>query len=210
MFTGIIEEVGTIKRVGSGWLVIGAEKVLEDTKPGDSIAVNGACLTVTSIDNDGFSGDVMPETVRHTNLGRLHHGDFVNLERAMLATSRFGGNIVQGHVDGTGEVISIIPQESAMIVRIALPVNLMSYIVVKGFITVDGASLTITDYDEISFSVSLVGYTRQQTTLGRKKPGDTVNLEADIIAKYVERLRKGDSKALTLDILEENGFLKTR
>jgi riboflavin synthase, alpha subunit len=210
MFTGIVEEVGVVRGTSSGCLVIGAKKVLEDTRPGDSIAINGACLTVTSINSDDFSVDIMPETFRHTNLGRLHYGDLVNLERAMLAGGRFGGHLVQGHVDGTGKVMALMPEEEAVIARISAPAELMPYMVNKGFIAVDGVSLTVTDYDDFSFSVSLVAYTCQNTTLGSRRPGDIVNLEVDVFAKYVERLNQGSRRGVTLDFLEEHGFLKVR
>jgi riboflavin synthase len=211
MFTGIVEEIGIVRGISSGRLTIEAKKVLEDTKPGDSMAINGACLTVTSISKDNFSIDVMPETIRRTNLGRLHYGELVNLERAMLAEGRFGGHFVQGHVDDVGKVLSLQPEEEAVIARISAPAHLIPYMVNKGFIAVDGVSLTVIDCDDFSFSVSLVTYTREHTTLGNRKPGDIVNLEVDIIAKYVERLKQRDNRGvLTLDFLEEHGFLKAR
>ena len=211
MFTGIVEEIGIVRGISSGRLTIEAKKVLEDTKPGGSMAINGACLTVTSIGKDNFSIDVMPETIRRTNLGRLHYGDLVNLERAMLAEGRFGGHFVQGHVDDVGKVLSLQPEEEAVIARISAPAHLMPYMVNKGFIAVDGVSLTVIGCDDFSFSVSLVTYTREHTTLGNRKPGDIVNLEVDIIAKYVERFKQRYSRGvLTLDFLEEHGFLKAR
>ncbi len=211
MFTGIVEEIGIVRGISSGRLTIEAKKVLEDTKPGDSMAINGACLTVTSISKDNFSIDVMPETIRRTNLGRLHYGELVNLERAMLAEGRFGGHFVQGHVDDVGKVLSLQPEEEAVIARISAPAHLIPYMVNKGFIAVDGVSLTVIDCDDFSFSVSLVTYTREHTTLGNRKPGDIVNLEVDIIAKYVERFKQRYNRGvLTLDFLEEHGFLKAR
>jgi riboflavin synthase len=210
MFTGIVEEIGKIKGLGRGRLSIEAKEVLEDTKPGDSISVSGACLTVISISNRGFDVETMPETVRRTNLGRLQHGDKVNLERAMPADGRFGGHFVQGHVDDVGKVLSVKPEEGAVIARISAPSHLMRYVVSKGFIAVDGVSLTVTDGDDFSFTVSLVDFTRKHTTLGIIKPGDVVNLEVDIMAKYVERLQQKDNRGLTLDFLEEHGFLKAR
>src|SRR4030043_1501099 len=134
MFTGIVEEIGIVREISTGRLTVEAKKVLEGTKPGDSIAINGACLTVTSIKKDNFSVDVMPETIRRTNLGRLHYSDSVNLERAMLAEGRFGGHFVQGHVDDVGKVLSLRPEEEAFIARISAPAHLMPYIVNKGFI----------------------------------------------------------------------------
>jgi riboflavin synthase len=210
MFTGIVEEIGKVKGVSPGRLNIEASKVIEGTKPGDSISISGACLTVTSISNNDFCVEVMPETIRRTNLGRLQFGDAVNLERAVPADGRFGGHFVQGHVDDVGKVLSVKPEEGAFIARISAPSYLMPYVVTKGFIAVDGVSLTVFDYDDFSFSVSLVGYTRENTTLGIMKPGDVVNLEVDIIAKYVDRLKQRDNRGVTLDFLEEHGFLKAR
>jgi len=211
MFTGIVEEIGIVRGLIPERLTVEAKKVLEGTKPGDSIAVNGACLTVTSIGKDNFSVDVMSETVRRTNLSRLHYGNPVNLERAMPAEGRFGGHFVQGHVDDVGKILSLQPEEKAVIARISAPALLMSYVVSKGFIAVDGVSLTVIDCDDFSLSVSLVTYTREHTTLGSTKPGDMVNLEVDIIAKYVERFRQRYNRGvLTPDFLEEHGFLKAR
>ena len=210
MFTGIVEEIGVVRGTSTGQLTVGARKVLEDTKVGDSIAINGVCLTVTSTGDDVFCVDVMPETIRRTNIGRLHYGDLVNLERAILAGGRFGGHLVQGHVDGTGKVMVLAPEAEAVIARISAPAELMSYIVNKGFIAVDGVSLTVIDCDDFSFSVSLVAYTREHTTSVSMGPGDMVNLEVDIIAKYVERLRRVDGRSVTLDFLEEHGFSKAR
>jgi riboflavin synthase len=210
MFTGIVEEIGVIKGTNPGQLAIGAKKVLEDTKPGDSMAVNGVCLTVTSISSDGFCVDIMPETVRRTNIGGLHYGDLANLERAMSAGGRFGGHFVQGHVDDTGKVMTLTPEAEAVIARISAPAELMLHVVNKGFIAVDGVSLTVIDYDDSSFSVSLVAYTREHSTLGSWRPGHMVNVEVDIIGKYVERLSHRDSRGVTLDFLEEHGFLKVR
>ena len=210
MFTGIVEEIGVVRGTNVGQLAIGAKEVLEGIKPGDSMAVNGTCLTVTSVSKDGFSVDIMPETMRRTNIGLFHYGDLVNLERAMSIDGRFGGHLVQGHVDGTGKVIALTPETEAVIARISTSSELLTYVVTRGFIAVDGVSLTVTDCDEISFSVSLVTYTRQHTNLGSKKPGDMVNLEVDIIAKYVERLVQRGGRGITLDFLEERGFLKVR
>jgi len=210
MFTGIVEEVGIVRGTNPGRLTVEAEKVLVGTSPGASLAVNGACLTVTSVSRNNFSVEVMPETIRLTNLGRLHYGDVVNLERAILAEGRFGGHFVQGHVDAVGKILSLQPEESAFITRISAPTHLMPYIVDKGFIAVDGVSLTVIGYDDFSFSVSLVTYTRENTILGKSKPGDMVNLEVDIIAKYVERLKQSDEHGVTLDFLKEYGFLKAR
>jgi riboflavin synthase len=208
MFTGIIEEIGAVGKASSDHLLIEAKKVLAGMKISDSIAVNGACLTVTSLSNNAFTVDVMPETLRRTNLGRLHYGDQVNLERALVVGGRLGGHFVLGHVDDTGEVISVIPEEAARVMRISTPAKLMPYITDKGFIAVDGVSLTIADLDDFSFTVSLVAYTLEHTILGTRRPGDRVNLETDVIAKYVEGLKERSSQGLTLDFLEEHGFVK--
>ncbi len=206
MFTGIIEEIGTVKETSSNRLRIEAGKVLEGMNAGDSIAINGACLTVTSLSNSTFSVDVMPETLRQTNLGGLHYGDQINLERALIAGGRLGGHLLLGHIDDTGEVMTVIPEEDAHIMRISSPTRLMRYIAIKGFIAVDGVSLTIADLDDSYLTVSIVAYTMKHTTLGNRRPGDRVNLETDIIAKYIERLRAQSSRGLTLESLEEYGF----
>lgn len=210
MFTGIVEEIGEAREVRPGRLIIAAKKVLEGTSHGDSMAINGACLTVTSVGDDSFSVDIMPETMRRTNLGRLHYGDPVNLERALLVGGRLGGHFVQGHVDDTGKVLSAATEGDALLVKFSAPSKLMRYIVNKGFIAVDGVSLTVIEPDVFSFSVSLVGYTRKQTTLSDGKPGDMVNLEVDIIAKYVERLKQGNNQEVMLGFLEEHDLLKKR
>ncbi len=207
MFTGIVEEVGTVRAAGPGRITIAAKKVLEDTEAGDSMAVNGACLTVTDISPHSFSVDLMPETLRRTNLGLLRPGDAVNLERPLAVGGRFGGHFVQGHVDDTGRVISATREGAALLLRFEAPLDIMKYVVGKGFIAVDGVSLTVVECDASSFKVSLVGYTIGNTNLGGKKTGDVVNLEVDIIAKYVERLRGGGS-AITMEFLAEHGFLK--
>ncbi len=188
MFTGIVEEVGSVKAVEEGRLVIGASEVLGDVKVGDSISVNGACLTVTTYDESGFSVDVVPETLRRTNLGELTSGSPVNLERSMPANGRFGGHIVQGHVDGTADIRSIESEGDALMVIFDASPSIMRYVVEKGFIAVDGASLTIVNCDNFSFSVTIIPHTQENTVFKSKKPGDSVNLEVDIMAKYVERL----------------------
>ena len=207
MFTGIVEEIGIVKETSQDRLAFEAHKVLEGTKVGDSIAVNGVCLTVVSLENRGFSVNVMPETLRCTNLGRLHYSDQVNLERALVLGGRLGGHLVLGHVDDTGEVMDVTSEETAHIMRISAPAKLMPYIVDKGFIAVDGVSLTVVDLDDFSFVVSLVAYTMEHTTLGRKRPGDVVNLEADIIAKYVENLKERKRQSLNFEFLREYGFV---
>lgn len=210
MFTGIVEEIGIVKETSiyrGGRLAFEAHKVLEGTKVGDSIAVNGVCLTVVSLENRGFSVNVMPETLRCTNLGGLHYNDQVNLERALVFGGRVGGHLISGHVGDTGKVMAVTSEEGAHIMRISAPAKLMPYIVDKGFIAVDGVSLTIVDFDDFSFVVSLVAYTMEHTTLGRKRPGDIVNLETDILAKYVECLKEQKKQGLNLEFLKEYGFI---
>ena len=227
MFTGIIEEVGTVRHMTkdsiSGQIAIKASKVLEGTKIGDSIAVNGICLTVVTMQPDGFTADVMAETVRRSGLGSCRSGDRVNLERAMAAGGRFGGHIVSGHIDGTGTVQSLSREENAVWVTIAAPPAILRYIVEKGSIAIDGISLTVAYVDDKVFKVSIIPHTGEETTLLTRTPGDTVNLENDIIGKYVEKLMlpygktagapeaeasgaDGSGSGLTLAFLAENGF----
>ena len=206
MFTGIVEEVGSVASLPRGSLVIAASRVLADIKLGNSIAVNGVCLTVTAFDGRSFSVDVMPETLKRTNLGRLRAGDEVNLERPLALGGQVGGHLVQGHIDDTGRVASITREGEAVLMRFEAFPELMRYIVLKGFVAVDGVSLTVASRDAGSFQVSIVGYTRQNTILGSRKPGDTVNLEVDIIAKYVERLSQPQESGITAAFLQENGF----
>lgn len=192
MFTGIVEEKGRIKHMQtsgtSGSIAIQARKVLEGTKIGDSIAVNGICLTVTSLQADGFTADVMAETMRRSSLGKLNAGAEVNLERAMAADGRFGGHIVSGHIDGVGTIESMTREENAVWVRISTKSEILRLIVEKGSITIDGISLTVAKVDESCFEVSVIPHTGEETTLLGKKAGDLVNLENDVIGKYVERL----------------------
>lgn len=190
MFTGIVEELGQTVSMESSRLSIAASTVLEDSHIGDSISVNGTCLTITEIDDGRISFDVMPETLRHTNLGNLQPGAAVNLERALTLSDRLGGHIMQGHVDGRGSIVSLTPDKDAWIMEIRPPADLLPYIVAKGFIGVDGASLTVAERRRDTFTVSLVMYTWEHTTLSRRAVGETVNLEADILAKYVEQLVK--------------------
>jgi len=207
VFTGIVEEIGLLKEFSGGRLTISARKVLEGTNLGDSISVNGACLTVTSLSKDSFTIEVMPETLRRTNLGRLQSGDPVNLERALTLAGRIGGHLVQGHVDGTGQLLSLARESDAILARFSAPREVGRYIVEKGFIAVDGISLTVVSCDTTSFVVSLVGYTRHNTNLGTKNIGAMVNLEADIVAKYIEKLLQPASTGVTLDFLAEHGFV---
>ena len=188
MFTGIVEEVGVVEEVGSSGLTIAASKTMGDLGVGDSISVNGACLTVTTRGDSSFSVDVVPETLRRTNLGALAAGDSVNLERAAVVGGRLDGHIVQGHVDGVGVVESVAVEAEALLVTIVAPRDIMRYVVEKGFIAVDGASLTVVNCTRDRFVVTLIPHTRRSTVLGSWKVGDPVNLEADIVAKYVERL----------------------
>ena len=203
MFTGIVEEIGAVKAMDAGRLTIGASVVVSDVSVGDSIAVNGACLTVTEHDASSFAVDVVPETLRRTNLGALTAGSRVNLERSMPASGRFGGHMVQGHVDGTGVVRSISADGDALMVAFEASPWVMRYAVEKGFIAVDGTSLTIVHCDNFSFSVTLIPHTQANTALGDKRVGDSVNLEADIVAKYVERLALAAAVRTPPDAAEE-------
>ena len=206
MFTGIVEEVGSIVSVTTGKLTVGAGQTLKDLQLGGSIAVNGICLTVTAFDDKSFSVEVMPETLKRTNLGLLHAGDRVNLERPLKLNGEIGGHLVQGHIDDTGRVVEIAREGEAVLMRFQTNHELMRYIVPKGFIAVDGTSLTVTTKDANTFGVSIVGYTRQHTILADRKPGDTVNLEADIIGKYVAEFNKPPGTGITAEFLQEHGF----
>ncbi|MDN4161543.1 riboflavin synthase [Nocardioides abyssi] len=195
MFTGIVEELGTVAAVEDQGdairLTIRAATVLEDAALGDSIAVNGCCLTVAARQDDTWTADVMQETLDKTSLRGVQPGDVVNLERAVTAATRLGGHIVQGHVDGVGEVLGRTPSEHWEVVEVSLPAELARYLVDKGSITVDGVSLTVVEAGETSFTVSLIPETLARTTLGTRQVGDRVNLEADVIAKHVEKLLAG-------------------
>lgn len=206
MFTGIIEEVGKVSSASTTKLVISARQVVDGIKPGDSIAINGACLTVTDFDRASFSVDVMPETLQRTNLGQLTAGDGVNLERPTTLGGQLGGHLVQGHIDDIGRIISMEREGEALLFRFEAPPEVMRYTAPKGFIAVDGISLTITEKDNSSFQVSVVEYTRRNTTLGSRKVGDVVNLEVDIIAKYVAQFTQPQAGGLTVEFLIEHGF----
>ena len=216
MFTGIVEEKGIIRslniNVSSGTIRIESRKVLEGTSIGDSIAVNGICLTVTSMGDGFFTADVMAETVRRSSLGILSQGSEVNLERAMAANGRFGGHIVSGHIDGTGTVRSLVREENAIWVTIETPPEILKYIVHKGSICIDGISLTVASVGSDNFKVSVIPHTGSETTLLSKRPGSPVNLENDIIAKYVERLmnykeeENNISSGITMEMLAELGI----
>jgi len=207
MFTGIVEEVGRVVSASAGSLTVAADGVLEDMQKGASMAVNGVCLTVTAFDSKSFSVDVMPETLDKTNLGLLRPGDGVNLERPLSPNGRLGGHFVQGHIDDKARLGSISRDGEALLLSFNAPSKLMPYVVEKGFIAVDGVSLTVVSRNADSFQVSIVGYTRENTTLGNRGVGDAVNLEVDIIAKYVEQLNKPHSGGITIDFLQEHGFL---
>lgn len=223
MFTGIVEELGTVQRVlpgaQAGKIAIGAHKVLEDVRMGDSIAVNGVCLTVVSVGDGEFVADVMPETMRKSNLGHLKIGDAVDLERAMPAHGRFGGHIVSGHIDGVGRIGSLHRERNAVIVTIEAPAHIMALVVCKGSIAIDGVSLTVAAVTPTSFSVSLIPHTAAETVLLLKRAGDSVNLETDIVGKYVQKLLGGAGdpavipaqastphQDLSWEYLQANGF----
>jgi len=202
MFTG-----GKVVFAGEDKLTISAGKVVPGLKRGDSVAVNGVCLTVTALTAESFSVDVMPETSERSNIELLKTGDRVNVEPALALGGPMGGHLVQGHIDTTGKIVSMKWQGKAMIVSVEAPPSVMRYIVEKGFISVDGISLTVAGKDNTSFRVSVVDFTRQNTTLSNRQVGDIVNLEADIIAKYVEQFTKPGDKGITTDFLAEHGFL---
>lgn len=215
MFTGIIEEIGKIQGIQHGSqsavLSIQCKKVLEGTQVGDSIAVNGVCLTVTEMGKDGYHADVMAETLRRSSLGALRSGSRVNLERAMAADGRFGGHIVAGHIDGTGKIEEIRRDETAVWYRVSAEPEVLRYIVEKGSITIDGISLTVAAVSENDFQVSIIPHTQANTILADRVVGDIVNLETDIIGKYVEKLLTGSKpenkkSKITMEFLMENGF----
>ncbi|MFC1916532.1 riboflavin synthase [Chloroflexota bacterium] len=207
MFTGITEEISRVTSARAGSLVIAASVVLDGMELGGSIAVNGVCLTVTSFTANSFSVDMMSETLVRTNLGLLKVGDTVNLERPLTLGKPLGGHLVQGHVDDIGRIASVKWDGGAIIVRFEASPEVMRYIVEKGFIAIDGISLTVIDCDARSFQVSVIDYTQKHTTLGSRQTGDLVNLEVDIIAKYVEQLSQARSPGVTTDFLKEHGFL---
>ncbi len=217
MFTGIIEELGKVKNIirknNSIKLFIECNKIMDDIKPGDSIAVNGICLTLTEFGSNWFCADVMPETMRKTNLERLDRESPVNLERALRLSDRLGGHLVSGHIDGTGIITQKACEDNATWVSIEADKDILKYIVMKGSVALDGTSLTVACVDECKFSVSLIPLTAGVTILGFKKVGDVVNIECDLIGKYVERLleygeqRGNNKKELSLEFLRDNGFI---
>lgn len=216
MFTGIVEEIGTIVAIRNGEksssLIIKAKKVTEDTKVGDSICTNGVCLTATRVKDTEIEVDVMPETLRRTNLGKLQTGSKVNLERALTISTRLGGHIVSGHIDGTGKIIHIEKEDNAVWFQIEIDEKMIRYIVEKGSITVDGISLTVAYVDERSFKVSIIPHTAEETILLSKSVGERVNIECDILAKYIEKLMKPQISNSTIKEIDEkflieNGFI---
>ncbi|WP_417017951.1 riboflavin synthase [Anaerotignum sp.] len=216
MFTGIIEELGTIRGVSltkdSGELQIAATTVLGGTKLGDSIAVNGTCLTVTKLEKDGFTAFVMAESLRRTNLGNLKRGSVVHLERAMAADGRFGGHMVTGHIDGQGTVLSQKPEGQAVVLTIGADPEILSGIVEKGSIAIDGTSLTVMDVSKDSFRVGIIPHTGGHTALLDRPKGYACNLETDVIGKYIQKFLAKNTEptpkksTLTMDFLRENGF----
>lgn len=213
MFTGIVEEVGHVKAIGNGILQIEAAKVLEDVHLGDSIAVNGICLTVTSFSSHSFQADVMPETIKRTSLGELKLGSPVNLERALTLASRLGGHIVSGHIDGTGRIVSLKDDKNAILMRIQAESSILRYIVEKGSVALDGISLTVAEVSNRDFTVSLIPHTRQATNLSSKGEGSLINIENDVVGKYVEKLLQPAENtaavpkpSITMDFLKQNGF----
>ena len=211
MFTGIIEEIGHVKSLHRGaksfTLEVEADVVMQGTQVGDSIATNGVCLTVTSLTGHGFTADVMPETVQRTALGELKAGSPVNLERALSLQTRLGGHIVSGHIDGTGRIADRRQDDNALWLTVECDSRLLRYIIEKGSITIQGVSLTVARVDERSFAVSLIPHTQAATTLHAARVGDLVNLENDIIAKYVEKLLGKAPDSSLMDKLAQGGFL---
>jgi riboflavin synthase len=215
MFTGIIEETGTIRAVKKGRisasLRIDAQRVLEDVKTGDSINTNGVCLTVTAFDENGFEVDVMAETMRKTNLGALVPGSKVNLERALRLSDRLGGHLVSGHIDGTGTIAGMEQEENATWITIRTERQITRYIVSRGSVALDGISLTVVDVNPGDFRVSIIPHTGQETTLLEKKAGDTLNIECDITAKYIEKFLREDAPGrgenIDINFLNKHGFI---
>lgn len=218
MFTGIIEEIGTVKKIQkvsdqAVTMTISSKKILEDVGLGDSISVNGICLTVTHFTSDYFEVDAMPETIKATSLKSLKQGSKVNLERAMAANGRFGGHFVSGHIDATGEIIKKKKEQNAIYYDIEIPNDLIKYVLHKGSITVDGTSLTIFGVQKNVFTISLIPHTAKETILGEKGKGDMVNIECDMLAKYVQRMlfnennQENDKSGISKEFLQNNGFM---
>lgn len=214
MFTGIVEETGRIRSIRKGTssarLAVVCSATLEGTRAGDSISVNGVCLTVTAMGKDWFEADVMPETIRSSNLKHLKPGDTVNLERAMPINGRFGGHIVSGHIDGTGTISAVQKEDNAVWLTVEAEPKLLRYIIHKGSIAIDGISLTVQQVGEKDFKVAIIPHTRDYTTLQDRKAGYMVNLECDIVGKYVERLMEWkdstNKEGISMQFLLENGF----
>ena len=211
MFTGIIEEIGTITQIERGArsvrVGIAGSVIFSDLKLGDSVAVNGVCLTASEIKGERFTADVMPETLDRTALGALRSGSRVNLERAMAANGRFGGHMVSGHIDGTGKIVSQRRDDNAVWVRISAGSEILRYVIPKGSIAIDGISLTVAEVDAGGFSVSIIPHTADETTLLSKRPGDFVNLECDLVGKYVEKLlQPQETSRISTAFLAEHGF----
>ncbi len=207
MFTGIVEKTGRITSAQPRNFTITTSDVLQGIELGESIAVNGVCLTITHFKANSFCVDIMPETLMRTNLGLLRVGDRVNLERALTLGGRLGGHLVQGHVDDTGIVSSITWDGETMLIRLEASPGVMRYVVEKGFIAIDGVSLTVVTKNTASFQVSIVDFTQKHTILGSRQVGSLVNLEVDIIAKYVEQLSPPHNTGITTNFLQEHGFL---
>ena len=209
MFTGIIEEIGTVvnieRGVKSSRITIQGKKIFDDLKTGDSVSVNGMCSTAVNITKNTFTADIMAESMRRTSLGDLKKGSRVNLERAMQLNGRFGGHIVSGHVDGTGIILSMVKEDNAVWVTVSAPYNVMRYIIEKGSITIDGISLTVAKVYADAFAVSIIPHTAGETTLLTKRSGERVNLECDIVGKYIEKFTEKKS-GITLEFLKENNF----
>lgn len=210
MFTGIIEEKGKIEAVKHGAksceLLISANKIFDDLKIGDSVAVNGICLTATDVKPPLFTADVMAETIRRTSIGEIPKGGYVNLERAMQLNGRFGGHIVSGHIDGTGTVISMKREDNAVWVTIRADSKILKYIIEKGSVALDGISLTVANVENDRFSVSVIPHTAQETTLLDKKSGDKINIECDVVGKYIERFTHNKNEGITVEMLSKYGF----
>ena len=212
MFTGIIEEVGVVKNVTKGTssfsMLITADVVASDLKLGDSVNTNGACLTVTALNLNSFTVDIMPETMRKTNLGILKPGSEVNLERALMLSSRLGGHLVSGRIDGTGVIRQIKKEDNAVWITMKAGHDILRYMIPKGSVSLDGISLTVVHVDEVSFDVSLIPHTMAVTTLRNKKPGDTLNIECDMVAKYIERFTgiPGSESRIDKEFLDKHGF----
>ena len=210
MFTGIIEEEGYIEHITEGVkscrLKIRADKIFDDLKIGDSVAVNGVCLTACEIRKPYFTADVMAETMRKTAIGALVKGSKVNLERAMQLGGRFGGHIVSGHIDGTGTVIDMVREDNAVLITISASHDIMEYIVMKGSVALDGISLTVANVKNDRFLVSVIPHTASQTTILGKRAGDRINIECDVIGKYVKQFTDKKQSGITMDFLRENGF----